>query len=306
MQTPLPDRVKHYLDWSDKGSSTFVRYLIGSLIIFPSLLFLGGLVAIPFMLLGMTVFAGTVVGEVINKTSAFLLAFVLVPLVTKFLLKRPWWSFGFPVKEINYWNFGVAVLVSLVVALLSTLLFGAMGLLQIKFQMPDIGQYLLLVVIGIVGFFIQTATEEFAFRGFLTQFVRKYLSHPVLFLGIPALLFAAPHILNISAYAGQWYAILPYLVSGLLFGWFAYRTGSLWMAMGLHFANNLGNAIFIGSDIDILPSLAPVIISKPSLEVVTGVTLFSSLLMFVILEFLIRRKEKQTAAASNAASAAKA
>lgn len=292
----LPTQVKHYLDWSDKGSSTFVRYLIGVIIIFPSLLLLGGFAALPLMFLGKTVFAGMVAGDVISKTSAFLLAFVLVPLVTRFLLKRPWWSFGFPAKEINYWAFGVAVLVSALVSLGSTLLFGAVGLFQVKFQRPDIGQYLLLFVIGVVGFFIQTATEEFAFRGFLTQYVRRYLSHPVLFLGIPAVLFAAPHILNVAAFGGQWYAMLPYLVSGILFGWFAYRTGSLWMAMGLHFANNFGNAILIGTDIDIVPTLAPVIVSKPSLQVVTGVTLFSSLLIAIILEILIRRQEHRAAA----------
>lgn len=48
--------------------------------------------------------------------------------------------------------------------------------------------------------------------------------------------------------------------------------------------------------IDVVPTLAPVIISKPSLKVVTIVTLFGAALTTVILEILIRRREKSRAA----------
>lgn len=292
MNTPVPEKISSYLDWSDKGRSTFVRYAIGLVIIFLAWFILGSLVAIPFIVFAQIAFAGSVVGKTFGTVSAFLLAFVTVPLVTKFLMKRPWWSFGFPQWRIDYWAFGVAVAVSFVVSIVMTLVLGAMGLVQLKFQVPDIGQYLLLIVVAAVGLFIQTSTEEFMFRGYLTQFVRRYFSSPVVFLLIPAVLFALPHIANIAAFGGQWYAMLPYLISGLLFGWFAYRTGALWMAIGLHWANNLGNSILIGTDVDVLPSLAPIIIHNPSLEVVTGVTLVSSLFIFFILEVLIRKRAK--------------
>ena len=64
------------------------------------------------------------------------------------------------------------------------------------------------------------------------------------------------------------------------------------MAIGLHWANNLGNSVLIGTDIDVLPSLAPVIIEDPSFDLVLWVTGFSALLTFVLLEALIRRSEK--------------
>ena len=103
-----------------------------------------------------------------------------------------------------------------------------------------------------------------------------------------ALCFAALHIANIAAFSGHWYVLLPYLVPALLYAWFAYRTGALWMAIGLHWANNLGNTVLVGTDFDVLPSLAPVIIEHPSFALVLGVTVFGALLTALLLETLLR------------------
>ncbi|NEX22046.1 CPBP family intramembrane metalloprotease [Thiorhodococcus mannitoliphagus] len=118
--------------------------------------------------------------------------------------------------------------------------------------------------------------------------MRRYTATPIAFIGVPALLFAAMHLANIAVFRGRWYVLLPYLVSALLYAWFAYRTGALWMAIGLHWANNLGNSVLVGTEIDVIPSLAPVIIEHPSSGLVLGVTVFNALMTFVILEALIR------------------
>ncbi len=91
------------------------------------------------------------------------------------------------------------------------------------------------------------------------------------------------------------FALLPYLVSALLYAWFAYRTGALWTAIGLHWANNLGNSVLVGTDIDVIPSLAPVIIERPSFGLALGITAFGAVLTFVVLEVLIRRQGRATA-----------
>ena len=286
-----------YLDWSDKGAATFVRYAIGLILIFASWLVLGALVAVPFSLLGLTVLKGSVAGETLVLVSSFFVAAVAVPLVTRYLLARPWWSFGFPQRPIDWRaigaELGTALGVGLLVGLASTLIFGALGLLQLRFQTPDLGQWLLLLAVAGVGLLVQTSTEEFMYRGYLTQFVRRYTASPIVFISVPALVFAAMHIANIAAFGGNWYAMLPYLVSAILYGWFAYRTGALWTAIGLHWANNLGNSVLVGTDMDILPSLAPVIIEQPSFNLVLGVTVFSAILTFVVLQALIRARERR-------------
>jgi membrane protease YdiL (CAAX protease family) len=288
---PPTSTATSYLDWSDKGTATFVRYAIGLILILASWLVLGALVAVPFTLLGLTVLEGSAAGKTLGMVSSFFVAAFAVPLVTRYLLGRPWWSFGFPQRRIDWGALGAASGVGLLVGMVSILIFGALGLLQVRFQTPDLGQWLLLLAVAGIGLFIQTSTEEFMYRGYLTQFVRRYTANPIVFIGVPALIFAAMHIANIAAFGGSWTAMLPYLVSALLYAWFAYRTGALWMAIGLHWANNLGNSVLVGTDMDVLPSLAPVIIEQPSFGLVLGLTVFSTLLTFLWLQALIRRSE---------------
>ncbi len=292
METPASARVASYVDWSDRGAATFVRYAIGLILVFAGWLMLGSLVAVPFTLFGLTVLKGSAAGQTLGLASSFFVAAAAVPLVTRYLLKRPWWSFGFPERRLDLRTLGLAFAVEIFVALASTLVFGVLGLLRIHFQAPDPGQWLLLAAVAGAGLLIQTSTEEFMFRGYMTQFVRRYTASPAVFIGVPALIFASMHIANIAAFGGNWYALLPYLVSALLYAWFAYRTGALWAAIGLHWANNFSNSVLIGTDMDVLPSLAPVIIEDPSFKLVLGVTLFGALLTFVLLEALIRRDER--------------
>jgi len=288
MQTPASTKAASYLDWSDRGAAGFVRYATGLVLIVVSWFVLGSLVAVPFMLFGQTTLKGSAAGGTLGAASSFIVAAITVPLVTRYLLKRPWWSFGFPERRIDWRILCIAFAVVLFVGLVSTLVFGVLGLLQIRFQAPDPGQWLLLAVVAGVGLLLQTSTEEFMYRGYMTQFVRRYTSNPAVFIGVPSLIFAAMHIGNIAAFGGNWYALLPYLVSALLYAWFAYRTGALWAAIGLHWANNLGNSVLVGTDMDVLPTLAPVIIEDPSFSLVLVMTVFGALLTFVLLEALIR------------------
>lgn len=61
-----------------------------------------------------------------------------------------------------------------------------------------------------------------------------------MFVTIPAMMFALPHLGNLSSYPGSVpLKLAPYLTLGLLYGWAAYRSGSLWLSLGLHWSNNL-------------------------------------------------------------------
>jgi membrane protease YdiL (CAAX protease family) len=291
LETPASAKAASYLDWSDRGAPTFVRYAIGLIVIFASWFVLGSLVAVPFTVFGLTTLKGSAAGQTLGLVSSFIVAAISVPLVTRYLLKRPWWSFGFPERRIDWRTLWIAVAVGLFVSLASTVIFGVLGLLQFRIQAPDPGQWLLLAAVAGVGLLLQTSTEEFMYRGYMTQFVRRYTSSPAVVMGVPSLIFAAMHIGNIAAFGGNWYALLPYLASALLYAWFAYRTGALWAAIGLHWANNLGNSVLVGTDMDVLPSLAPVIIEEPSFNMVLGVTIFGALLTLVLLEALIRTGE---------------
>lgn len=59
--------------------------------------------------------------------------------------------------------------------------------------------------------------------------------------------------------------MLPYLLMALTFAWAAWRTGSLLISMGLHFANNLAIALFVSTKGDVIPTLSPFVNMNPSL-----------------------------------------
>jgi membrane protease YdiL (CAAX protease family) len=77
-------------------------------------------------------------------------------------LKSPWWSFGFPERRIGGGALGTGFAVAVFVSLASTLVFAAVGLL--------------LPAVAGIGLLIQSSTEEFMYRGYLAQFVRRYSS----------------------------------------------------------------------------------------------------------------------------------
>lgn len=160
MDTPSPAKTSSYLDWSDQGAASFARYAIGLILIFASWLVLGSLIAVPFTLFGLTVLPGSAAGQTLGLVSSFFAAAIAVPLVTLYLLKRPWWSVGFPEWRIDWRALGTAMAVGLVVGLASTLIFAALGLLPIRLQTPDPGAWLLLLAVAGVGPLVQTGTEE--------------------------------------------------------------------------------------------------------------------------------------------------
>ena len=108
---------------------------------------------------------------------------------------------------------------------------------------------------------------------------------------VAALIFALPHIINITELGGTFLVMVPYLILGLLLAWAAYRTGSLWMAAGLHWSNNFMTIVLIGTRGDVLPSVAPFQVDIPSLSVATMVVAVQSVLILVVLRYLIGRRE---------------
>ena len=283
--------VRSYLGWANSGRASFWRYTVGIAIAGVLLLLLGGLVLIiPFAML-VPDYGESLSGRLMAMLLTFVVPFAATPLIVWLMHKRPWWSVAMPELRFRLWDFLTGVWVALVVSVLTTVGLSVVGLLPVEGN-PEFNIPTLLVVsaLGLVGIFIQASAEELFFRGYLTQFVRRFTANKILFLGIPALLFAAPHVLNIASLGGGPLALAPYFVSGLLYGWAAYQSGSLWMAVALHFVNNYTGLVLVGTRGDVLPSAAPLVIESPSLVTGTLAVFLQSLLIFVVLSYLIKRR----------------
>lgn len=110
--------------------------------------------------------------------------------------------------------------------------------------------------------FIQTASEEILFRGYLQQQLAARFAARWVWMGLPALVFAGLHY---SQSAG---AMLPFVLgSALIFALIASdlveQTGTLGAAMGIHFGNNLFGLLAVATS-DSMTGLSLYVVQAPS------------------------------------------
>jgi sodium transport system permease protein len=98
-------------------------------------------------------------------------------------------------------------------------------------KMREASPWLLLAVFVVAPAVI----EELCFRGYLFSSFRAVMS-PVRTIGVTAILFGLFHVLTGSALLIE--RFIPSTLMGLLIGWVAYRTGSVFPGVVVHFVHN--------------------------------------------------------------------
>ncbi|MEO1490809.1 MAG: type II CAAX endopeptidase family protein [Pseudomonadota bacterium] len=93
---------------------------------------------------------------------------------------------------------------------------------------------------------LQTTAEEMIFRGYLQQQLGARSRLWIVWAGIPSVLFGLLHYANADTVEGGIYYMLITGFMGLLLAGLVWRTGSLWTACGVHWANNFFALTVIG------------------------------------------------------------
>jgi uncharacterized protein len=105
--------------------------------------------------------------------------------------------------------------------------------------------FALFVPIALVFTAIQTTTEELFFRSYIVQGASIIWSNRVFLALVPAVIFALAHLLNPEASEGGWLTFFfnYFLVPGLLWTVVSLIDGTTELAIGVHFANNIGGVL---------------------------------------------------------------
>ena len=255
--TPTPVRVDrppdHYLAGSTLGRSTLPRYVGGLLLIL--LAWAVGTIAVQAALLA----AGrphptSPAGELAFLTSTFAVGCLAVPGVVRGLLRRPGWTVAMGRLPGPVCHLAIGAGISSAVGFAVDLLVPIAPLHRVPL---DLSIWLPLVAVALGGFLVQAGFEELLFRGYLMQAVASRTRRAALVIGVPAALFAIPHWGNLPPYGNNPLQPVPYVLMGLLYGWAAWRTGSLWLPLGLHWANNTYATLVISGSGDVLPAAGP-------------------------------------------------
>jgi uncharacterized protein len=279
---------KSYLDWSGEGRSSLLFYIPGLILVLLISLFVGQLFGIVgTFLIHSTSPAATII---IVTFFGFIFSFITIPILVRLLHNRPWWSIAMPKKSIDYKRFALGFFTVLCLQALLTIIGYVWKPEEFTYNGFDPMQWIPMFFIAAIAFFVQASAEEMVYRGYITQFAYRISKNPIFFLLVPAFLFSLPHFGNITGAQGI-YSILPYIEMGLMFGWIAYRSGSLWMSIGAHLANNWFVTLFVGSSADNIKKIS--LFSTASTSSSPADQSLSSLIYLVavvlILEFLMRK-----------------
>ena len=143
-----------------------------------------------------------------------------------------------------------------------------------------------IVALIVVVLTLQTFTEEFVFRGYLTQAVLLATKNPWVTSVITGLLFGALHIPN----------GIPQAVGAAAFGIFmariAIHTGSLALGYGIHLINNLFGGVVVVSTDDILHG-SPGVLSQHTPELMWVDTGFELAALVLVTFIVLRRKRAE-------------
>ncbi|NMG08568.1 CPBP family intramembrane glutamic endopeptidase [Brasilonema sp. UFV-L1] len=109
----------------------------------------------------------------------------------------------------------------------------------------DLTSFVFFVPIALVLTAIQTTTEELFFRGYIVQGASLIWTNRVFLALLSAVIFTLPHLLNPEAQAGGWLTVFSnyFLVPGLLWTVVSLIDGTTELAIGVHFANNIGGIL---------------------------------------------------------------
>ena len=99
--------------------------------------------------------------------------------------------------------------------------------------------WLMLLPLALVGLLIQTAAEEMLFRGYLQQQLAARFRSALVWMLLPSALFGVLHYEPVMMGGNVWLVVAATGVFGLIAADLTARSGSLGLAWGLHFGNNV-------------------------------------------------------------------
>ena len=109
----------------------------------------------------------------------------------------------------------------------------------------NLATFALFVPLALIFTAIQTTTEELFFRGYVVQGASMISTNRVFLALVAAVVFTLPHLLNPEVSAGGWLTVFSnyFLVPGLLWTVVSLIDGTTELAIGVHFANNIGSIL---------------------------------------------------------------
>ena len=174
----------------------------------------------------------TEVGEIFTDLGVIIMIPALY-LATKIVKDRPFSSYA---SSRGGWNFKL-YLKALIIPFVLFLIFQA---IDIVIGGPKGSNHFTIsfFIISLILVPLQCIAEEYVFRGFFMQTLGSWIKIPVLAIIIQAIIFASVHGYNSIGNVEIFF-------SGLIFGFFAWKTNGIEVSSAIHTANNFTISLFV-------------------------------------------------------------
>ncbi len=96
--------------------------------------------------------------------------------------------------------------------------------------------------------FIQISAEELVFRGYLQSHLAALVNSPIVWIGVPSLLFGLIHYDPYAPSYSAWSYVVWASVLGVVCADVTARSGTLGPAFAIHFVNNIGALLVLAAD----------------------------------------------------------
>ncbi len=174
----------------------------------------------------------------------FALGFFILPLMVKWLHKRPSTSIFTSASSINWSKFFFGFGVYLVLSIIAESIMYIIDPSNYVFSF-DASIFFPLLLVVLIMIPLQASFEEIAFRGYLMQLFGLLSKNAGVALLLTSTLFGLMHIMNTEVQAfGDW-IVSYYIASGIAFGIIAIMDEGLELAMGVHSANNIFGSVLV-------------------------------------------------------------
>ena len=280
-QVSEPTRTKYdpahsFLDFSRVGRWGTGSYVLGTILILIAWFVIGGMLTAVIAAFGM-VFGGAneelLAGDSVDPFSlggdldfglppwAFMFMTLIgflpfgaaVLLVVRYVHGRPWQSVITPFRRIN-WGLVAKGAAMWAVPMLGFAAIGfALGFDDMSWNY-DPAKFWPFAIVVLALTFVQTSSEELFFRGYLGQWLASRRRSIFFVSLITALLFASVHIPNAlllgfgSGVFEMLVGMVPYFAIGFVLAWVSYTSGTIELALGAHFLNNLVAFLLVSTD----------------------------------------------------------
>lgn len=158
----------------------------------------------------------------------------------------------------------------------------------------ELKPFLILLVIGVLMFPLQTSFEEYAFRGYGMHFLGTLLKNRWVPLIITSILFGVMHIFNPEVKQLGYITMVYYIGTGFFLGIITLMDDGLELALGFHAANNLLTALLITTSWGVLQTPSILLNTSEPEKIAFAEIFVPVFVVFPILLFILSKKYKWT------------